>query len=780
MVSRLGKATRTVGRLVALSLHTRMSRLALIGMVGLSLWLCFVPGFNLLNYYSCLVLASAGGLWMGLAAVEDGWERRGHGLRRTFGVAAGRACLVALLCASVLLLNGLWVQNCDLGSGMLFFALSPLFTMVFASQWGVAAGTLGSKAWHGRATFVVIWCCWIGLDVLAFFNHPPIFHYNAFVGYFSGAVYDSVIQVDERLLLFRAGNLWQLALLWVAMAAGTGRPKGTLTVASWQTAGLRRWAAVGALSIAVAGWNGAAGHMGYELDRERIQTTLGGQLSNDSLTLYYDRASIGPDAAERLFEDHRFRLHQLQAVFGDPYPRHISSYVYGSKEQKRRLMGAGRTFIAKPWLSEVHLHRTAYGAGVLHHELTHVYLSQYAESWLGVPTSFGVVPKMMLIEGAAMAMEFYEGSLTQHEWSAALQRTGLAPPLEPLMNPTSFWGVNPGRGYTLAGSFIRWLLDRQGVERFKRLYRAGDFNEAYGESLGALIAQWRAFLGTVELREGTEERAITRFGRPGVLSRVCPVVLPRLEAEVAEHRRAGRYREALTLQEKVVKFDPQAPMKRLVLLELHSRLKEWTKAREVRADLAEMRGAAGGLLAHADEGLGDGMWREGRVKDALAIYRRLLKTEVSTDRRRVLWVKILVGLDADLEPVLGPYLLNPAGADALGYLQEAADEFLDRRLALYLAGRRFVFAGQLETGIKLLIASRRAAPTGVTEADELLDRETVFFLGKAFLRWGKASEALSMFRAAATRTHGDVDQRRVADWIARSQWLIDPTGRTKK
>jgi hypothetical protein len=37
-----------------------------------------------------------------------------------------------------------------------------------------------------------------------------------------------------------------------------------------------------------------------------------------------------------------------------------------------------------------------------------------------------------------------------------------------------------------------------------------------------------------------------------------------------------------------------------------------------------------------------------------------------------------------------------------------------------------------------------------------------------------------MFRAAATRTHGDVDQRRVADWIARSQWLIDPTGRTKK
>ena len=45
--------------------------------------------------------------------------------------------------------------------------------------------------------------------------------------------------------------------------------------------------------------------------------------------------------------------------------------------------------------------------------------------------------------------------------------------------------------YILAGSFIGFLIERHGVEEFRKLYENGSYEGAYGKPLGELEKGWR-------------------------------------------------------------------------------------------------------------------------------------------------------------------------------------------------------------------------------------------------------------------------------------------------
>jgi hypothetical protein len=69
-------------------------------------------------------------------------------------------------------------------------------------------------------------------------------------------------------------------------------------------------------------------------------------------------------------------------------------------------------------------------------------------------------------------------------------------------------GINAAVGYAVAGSFVTWLIqkngragERQGVADFMRIYRGGSFEDVYGRSLRQLEAEWVRFV-TAEPQPG--------------------------------------------------------------------------------------------------------------------------------------------------------------------------------------------------------------------------------------------------------------------------------------
>ena len=46
------------------------------------------------------------------------------------------------------------------------------------------------------------------------------------------------------------------------------------------------------------------------------------------------------------------------------------------------------------------------------------------------------------------------------------------------------------QAYIQAGSFVKFLSDTYGIDKFMRAYRDAPFDQVYGKSLGALEQEW--------------------------------------------------------------------------------------------------------------------------------------------------------------------------------------------------------------------------------------------------------------------------------------------------
>jgi len=60
--------------------------------------------------------------------------------------------------------------------------------------------------------------------------------------------------------------------------------------------------------------------------------------------------------------------------------------------------------------------------------------------------------------------------------------------------PWSTAGDERTTAYILGGAFVGFLIDRNGLPRFKKLYETGDYDKVYGKSLEILEKEWRSAL----------------------------------------------------------------------------------------------------------------------------------------------------------------------------------------------------------------------------------------------------------------------------------------------
>ncbi len=129
------------------------------------------------------------------------------------------------------------------------------------------------------------------------------------------------------------------------------------------------------------------------------------------------------------------------------------------------------------------------------HEITHV-----IAYW-----TVGVGTQDMLIEGLAVATTgSYWANMSVHAAAARLLQERKLRPLDVMFDNQAWLKVSDeddGVYYNQAGSFVQYLIDTRGNERFRQLYNrasepeyAAAFQEIYGTPIGAFYAEWLDFL----------------------------------------------------------------------------------------------------------------------------------------------------------------------------------------------------------------------------------------------------------------------------------------------
>jgi len=667
-----------------------------------SIALAFVPLFNLLAFEFSVgmgaLLAYVSG-WRACAAAASARQvfvpRQAR--RRGFPGAAllqvGVQNLLLLFFPLVIMgANAVRVPNCNWSEGLQFYALFTVPGVLYGTTLGFALGLAHRTGW---ARFhLLLWSLATYVYVLwNIVRQPPIFAYNAFVGFFPGPLYDQAVPLTPLLLLARTIVVVE-AILFALLA-----------VMLWDGVRLR-WRALsdpwtGARAVAgplalcallvFAALQVNAGRLGLRPDAGDIRRALGGHLATEHCDVYYDVQAYTRERAQELAREHEFHYAELREFFGFDVPGRIGSYVYASAEKKKRLMGAGGTSFEDALTDEIHLNAASWPHPVLRHELAHIFAAHLQRWW-------PICPQIGIHEGIAVAAEWREESgrlgLTPDEACAAMDSLGLLPDLGSLLGAFGFWTQPGARAYTAAGSFVHHLVTAYGMEPFRVLWSTRKFERAYGRSLDDLVREWkRVQLAPVRLTPLQLLRAERLYRPPAIFALPCAREQARLQTELAGARQSEQFARAESLYAGILRLEPDSPSHQLGLARLYLEAGKAAESRRALLALLDTPALPQSWRGRALDELGDAQWTLGEFEGAAASYAGAESLAVSRPERRAFQVARAALRAPELRQALCPYLTEvlpeAAGLASLAWVRAQVPS---APLPRYLLGRRLYYA----------------------------------------------------------------------------------------
>jgi tetratricopeptide (TPR) repeat protein len=691
-----------------------------------------LPGFELGLALSIAVGTLGGGVGIAAAAQERrhllGQEPRLQQLPRperpgqTVALAVGTALVIngAVLVPPFLssTLYALFSTECDPFELVGFYPLLTLPSAVLAATAGVLCGFGGRRAGQGVLAYT-------GLVLLSGLHTawpivfgPQVYAFNHFLGHLPGPLYDEALAVTPRLGWFRLETLLLSALLALLTALCLDVRSGRLSRPRRSPAS---WVGVAVLVAAVAVFEARGPALGLRMTHAALSEELGGIRDTPHFRLHYPRG-MDREAVERMVRDLEFRHMQLSGFLGGAPSERLHVYLYRDEAEKQRLVGAGRTQFAKPWLYELHIHERGFPHTSLHHELAHVMAASVGSGPFRVTTRFGLWPLMGVIEGFAVAADDpIQGELTLHEWAAGMRRQKLAPDMRKLMGTEGFYQSAPSRAYTVAGSFLRYLADTYGAEKVRGLYAHADFRHAYGRSLDELVTEWERFLDSLPLDEDDISRAFLRFRTGSLFSRTCAREVARLQKSAQEALTTDP-QEALELYRRAAALQPEEPTYVMGQAMALDQLDRTTEAAQLLATLAEKSKGQPALEAEVVMDQAEMALRLQRLEQARGFLERVLALAPSPELERSARIR-LASLDSPsrLETV-ERFFRSRKEELRLVYLSRALETEPRDPYLNYLFGRRLQQVGDPRLGVE---HTSRALTAGGPELPEAIRREAL-------------------------------------------------------
>jgi tetratricopeptide (TPR) repeat protein len=557
------------------------------------------------------------------------------------GLLSGAA--LAAVAFATATLHGLRVGMCDFWGGTALFVLTAGFGAVLGGAWGAVVAEVCRRRRRRRLACVLLAVsapvAGIAISVGRFYASPMIFAYDPFFGYFSGALYDTVVDVRTELWTYRGGSVATL-LGVVFIAAALGRTdQGRLAASALRTSRRARSSFAGgvaalALSLAVFIEGPSLGHW---QSAATIASALGGHASGAHCDVVYP-ASLLPDQARLLVRDCEEELAADEVRLGAHLSGRLTAYEFADADQKRRLMGAADTSIAKPWRREVYVQLAAYPHPILGHEIAHVVAGSFAGGPFHV--GGGLWPNPGLIEGLAVATSPDDDELAGAQWARAMLDLGILPPLRELFS-LDFFGQNASKSYTVAGAFVAWARDRWGAAAVRAWYGGASIENVTGQRWEAIDDAFREWLRAVAMPPQAMAYARAKFERPSVWARRCPHVVDALNRAADQCRDEHRFDRAVALYDRALSRDSQDWHARQGRAWVELRYRDEARGREDLKRIAEDEAAPRTWRDRAQEAIADDDLAHDRAEQAREGYRAIAARTLDEDAARTLEVKAL-------------------------------------------------------------------------------------------------------------------------------------------
>jgi tetratricopeptide (TPR) repeat protein len=417
--------------------------------------------------------------------------------------------------------------------------------------------------WH-KTIFALLYILVLFHIPLVTFFRPQIFAFNPILGFFPGFTYDESLQVTQRLLIYRLGTLavsggMIAAVSWMWQIRLNRKEPASVSDSSIPFLEIVLLAFFIPMVLMTLMFSD---RFGFSSSEQFIRQKLVGNYKTAHFEIIYPAGSVKHERIEQLGRLHEYYYSTLTHVLNIQFQKPLTSFLYFSPEEKGRLIGAGRTDIAKPWLHQIHLNLSDVEAG-LKHEMAHVLASDFGWSPFKISRNSGIV------EGFAVAVgdnTWYDEPLDRA--ASLVYAAGINPDMESLFSFSGFIKVNSGTSYVLAGSFCKFLIDSYGIEKFKNLYRSGDFLLTYNRPLPSLLSDWRTIIRGQQLTLQDSVKAKYFFRRPSIFGKECARVIANINIETKGLIVQHEFEKALTSAEQSLALSktPEAAMQKSTAL----------------------------------------------------------------------------------------------------------------------------------------------------------------------------------------------------------------------
>ncbi|MGB8330095.1 MAG: hypothetical protein WCE62_08190 [Polyangiales bacterium] len=727
---------------------------AIVGVVLASVPLLAVHGVE-----SALTLGVLLPPWAAATAAD--YTTRNRGIR---GIdlmlrAMGAALLIWAIPVVLLALSSVRVRQCAPGEGFAFMVLGPALGCALGAAAGVWVAGLTSRPrlapWLAGA--IPVAAALLGL--WTFYTTPTVYVFGAFAGYFPGAIYDDLVRIPPAYLSYRATVL--VAVLALALLFDTlwDSDRGKLEPRYRSMAQL--WAiavCLGALGMVFASyWKGD--ELGHWVSEDYLIEKLGKTERGRHCVVHLPRETL-PDDAARLLEDCDFHVERIGTLVGMPSIEPVTAFFFRTHDEKKDLIGVGRTLIAKPWRREVYLQMSSWPHPVLGHEITHAVLAPAGRGPFAVAATFGgLLPNPGITEGAAVALAWdIRDDLDPDQWSRIMMDRKELPAASEVMS-VRFSTLPARRAYMAAGSIVRFLVATRGMEAFLRAYHDGVI-----DGLDELEAQWHAYLAEVPVTPNDRGIAELELAQPSIFSAVCPHELAKLRADLSGDEAAQDDVRTVATCRAILDIDENEAQARAALVGALARAGDDAAALEELDALRAAMNAPKPVVAAALEHYADASWTLGKLDDAADRYAELLLIPRTEGAARQTEVKKLA-LDASPaeRALIYEMLLDRSSSPVVVHLAHALATLRNDGLGQYLEARQLIGQNRFALALPLLQdAERLGLPTLRLEHE--LDR----LLGITLFALGRYPESAAAWASRAWTSRSASAE--AASWLERIEY----------
>ncbi len=485
------------------TVHINLPRFFIFFLILTNLFLSTLPLTNTLGYefsaVNAILLFALGGMAVIYRFNKDVFERFSFYelvVREKYFIAS--ALLIPFF---IVFFSSIFFAKCPPANGVLFYLFITVPSFFGGITLGFFSFALSKKfsLWIFFLLFFVLLC----VPLIEFYFYPQVYFYNTIIGYFPGTIYDEDLSVDRILIAYRLFNLvFFIGLIYLAVKIKNKKFISKLAISLL-------------LIVTALIFVALKPALHFSTNKHRLKLNLDKTITTENFQIHYT-GLLGQKEIEFAALLHEYYLERIKIELKENYRGKIDSYLFESRDQKRKMIGAGSADLAKPWLAQIYLNYTNYDQ-TLKHELVHSLSANFGTTPFKVAENFN--PAM--IEGLAMAVENDYDGLPVHYAAKLAYQAGYKFPIEKLFSGLNFFTRPSSISYIYAGSFIKYLADSYGVEIVKKLYSDSDFNKHFEKSLSALAQEYENFLHNYQ-NKFNKHKAQLYFGGVTIFKKFCP------------------------------------------------------------------------------------------------------------------------------------------------------------------------------------------------------------------------------------------------------------------